>query len=151
MNCFDVYLYQLLTYLLYIGQTHEPEEGDKICCLDPQWVDLLLDGKKTMEVFNCKNNDLSEGQRIYLSKKRTKQIQGCVTYVRQTRLTTLNWKKNRHLHRVPGGLYYTGKTSNGKTRENWGYYVKDPCTFPTSIPYKHMNGTQKRKIYHKIK
>ena len=75
----------------------DPQEGDKVWCLEPQWVELLLDGKKRMEVFNCKNNNLSEGQRIYLAKKGTKDIQGYVTYDGHIRLTKLNWAKYRHI------------------------------------------------------
>ena len=131
-----------------------PKENDSIKTADKKWVVKMLSTdkriQKRMEVQYCKTKK-PKGKIIYLSANGTGKIQGYVTFDGYIKLTKDNWVENRKLHRIPGGLYYTGKTKGGKIRENWGYYMNDPHTFPNPIPYKIIEGSRGWRYYHPIK
>ena len=130
-----------------------PKEGDHILTLKKKWIEKVLSAikeiQKRMEVRPTKCNK-PRGTIIYLSESGTGKIQGYVTYDGCKLLTQENWEQHRHLHRVPGGLYYKGLTpKTKKPRENWGWCFKDPHTFPTPIPYKKTRARD-WKYYHSV-
>ena len=131
-----------------------PKEGDSILTMKKEWIEKVLSTikriQKRMEVRPtiCKK---PKGKIIYLSETGTGKIQGYVTFDGCKKLTQRTWAKHRHLHRIPGGLYYTGRTEKtNKLRENWGLYFKDPHTFPTPIPYVIVKGSRDWRYYHSI-
>ena len=130
-----------------------PEDGDSILSVDQDMLLKLLSTieeiQKRMEVRPCITNK-PIGKIIYLSANGTGKIQGYVKFGGWIHLHRRNWAKYRPLHRIEGGLYYKGKTKEGKIRKNFGYYMNEPRTFPTNIPYKCNLAAQDWKYYHPI-
>ena len=128
-----------------------PEDGDSILSVDQDMLVKLLSTiaeiEKRMEVRPCITNK-PIGKIIYLSANGTGEIQGYVKFGGWIPLHRRNWATYRPLHRMEGGLYYKGKTKQGKIRKNFGYYMNEPRTFPMPIPYKCNLGARNWKYYH---
>jgi hypothetical protein len=104
-----------------------PFHGDLVMKLSPEWLDLILDGAKVLELRGRSKNP----GRYWLACGGF--VRGVATTLAAIELKTVaEFKKYRHLHRVPGDELPCGTT--------FALPLKDVARLPVPVPYVHHHG-----------
>ena len=106
--------------------------GASVLIVQRPWIDLILDGRKTLEIRG--KSCLKESQTIYLALSGGGGVvMGSVRYVRcHGPLTREEWHNSANQHLVAGGPAYGRKTH--------AWEVAEPIRFPQPVPYKQKSG-----------
>jgi hypothetical protein len=104
-----------------------PREGDRILVLQPEWLKLILSGKKTMEL---RSRRMCPGP-IWLGSKGVMQgfaIIGAPVLIPDSSSYAAHSEK----HRCPAGTLHYKKI--------WGLPLHDVQRFASNVPYIHTRG-----------
>ena len=114
------------------AQHPQVPQGASILIVKKQWLDLILDGEKTMEIRGrlCRK----EPSTIFLAQSAAGgKIMGSVyLHGSSDPLSSAEWKALRAQHRVPGPRMY---------KRTYAWRLSSAYRFPNPIPYTHKQGS----------
>lgn len=82
---------------------------DPILIILPEWLELILSGKKTLEI-RSKACTSKVGKRVWLCASGTGMVIGMATVKGSRKLSAHEWESTRDQHHVPGGRFYGDDT-----------------------------------------
>lgn len=99
-----------------------------------KWLDLIMSGKKTLEIRGCDTHKLNEP--IYLLESGTHLVRGICIIVSSHLMTYQNWEKFKNLHCV--NLSFLELNKHYHTA--YGWELKDVKPVKETLYYKHPKG-----------
>lgn len=97
-----------------------------------EWLDLILSGKKTIEVRSSKTSCI--GETIYLLESKTHLVRGTCKIQKVEKLDETKWNETKDKHLVPcefNQLPY---------KKSYGWYLQDVTKLDKEFSYSHPKG-----------
>jgi len=121
-----------------------PRIGDPILVIKQPWLDLILDGRKTLEVRGTSVSFLNHGDVVFLSQSRTGEIQGRMRFVSCEPLHRQDWDARRDEHLIPGAITeweYHPITNPRGYKRLFGWKLSHAERLGEAVPYHVVRGT----------
>lgn len=97
-----------------------------------EWLDLILSGKKTIEIRSSKTSCI--GETIYLLESKTHLVRGTCTIQRVEKLDETKWNETKDKHLVPC------KFNQLPYKKSYGWYLQDVTKLDKEFSYSHPKG-----------
>ena len=120
---------KLKCFALSMATTPSIDVGAPILVVQAPWIDMILDGEKTLEVRGtaCRK---SVGERVYLSRSGSGTVMGSVVFLGSTPLSNETmWNAARSEHHVQDAYPSYGDATHG-----WRF--GSPERFSPHVPYR---------------